>query len=100
MRVFLVDTGTRRQEVTGAAAAINVAASDVYLSQAQKSGHLNRLEASGRTAWAYGFTSVLIEERKHDDCGIPPQHYSDDVDVSLAHCDDHGTGEGRFHGRM
>ena len=52
MRVFLVDTGTRREEVTGAAAAINVAASDVYLSQAQKSGHLNRLEASGRTAWA------------------------------------------------
>ncbi|MCU1137079.1 MULTISPECIES: hypothetical protein [Stenotrophomonas] len=100
MRVFHVDTGARRATVESAAKAIEMAASDVYLAPTQKQEHLNRLEASGRTAWAYGFSSVLIEERRSQDIGIPPEHYSDDVDVSVAHCDDYGTGEGRFHGRM
>lgn len=100
MRVFHVDTGTRRATVEGSAKAIEMAASDVYLAPTQKQAHLDRLDNWGRTAWAYGFSSVLIEERSSQDTGIPLEHYSDDVDVSVAHCDDYGTGEGRFHGRM
>lgn len=100
MRVLHVDTGARRATVEGATKAIEVATSDVYLAPAQKQEHLNRLNATGRTVWAYGFSSALIEERRSQDIVIPPEHSFDGVDVSVAHCDDYGTGEGRLHGRM
>lgn len=60
MADFTVDTGARRQVVQGAEQAIVVAARDVYLSPHQRKAHVQWLESTGRTAWAYGFSTALI----------------------------------------
>lgn len=59
--VYVVDAGGSRGAVGGAAAAVNSAASSVYLHPMLRGEHVERLERTGRTAWSYGFSTALIE---------------------------------------
>jgi hypothetical protein len=62
MPKYSIDTHTSRSELADATAmqAIEAAGRVVYLQPAQFGHHIQRLNETGRTAWAYGFSSVVV----------------------------------------
>ena len=60
MATYTVDTGKRNVAMGGPVEAVRAARADVYLAPMREREHIERLEQTGRTAWAYGFSTVLI----------------------------------------
>lgn len=80
MTTYIVTTDTSRPATEGAAEAIRKAATDVYLDPMRQAEHIERLEMTGRTAWAYGFSTVVIEQRDAEESPATPE----EVDAALA----------------
>lgn len=86
MPTYIVTTETRSITVEDAAEAIREAAKDVYLDAHRQREHVERLEKTGRTAWAYGFSTAVIELRKTEDSPATPE----EVEAAIAR---HGNGQ-------
>lgn len=83
---YIVQAKGAPHRVEGAAEAVRCATGDVYLDPIRRQEHIERLEQSGRTAWAYGFGTAVITVENH-----APEH-RDDRPGDEAECwpDNHG----------
>lgn len=78
-----------------AAEALDCAERQVYMTAALRQQGERAMRAGNPFSYAYGFKSITV---------WPPQRRPDDEipedTPSIPNCDDWGTGEGRYHGRM